>query len=167
MNAVTVRIPPLRERPGDVMLLANFFLNRFNKEFNRNLRGFTETAAVALDAHDWPGNVRELENRMKRAVVMAEARMIDGADLELASGEEAMPDLDLRAARARAEREVLRAALGRSNNVLATAARMLGVSRPTLYGLMELHGIEIEGLKPSAAATEGHTAKADAAKSET
>ena len=77
MNAVTVRIPPLRERGGDVMLLANFFLGRFNREFDRNIRGFTEAATAALDAHDWPGNVRELENRMKRAVVMAESRMID------------------------------------------------------------------------------------------
>jgi len=69
---------------------------------------------------------------------MAESRMIDVTDLELASGEETMPDLDLRAARLRAEREVLRAALARSNNTLATAARLLGVSRPTLYGLMEV-----------------------------
>ena len=99
MNAVTVRIPPLRDRGGDVMLLANFFLGRFNQEFGRNIRGFTEAATAALDAHEWPGNVRELENRMKRAVVMAEGRMIDAADLELAWAEEAVPDLDLRAAR--------------------------------------------------------------------
>ena len=84
MNAVTVRIPPLRERGGDVMLLANFFLNRFNQEFGRNIRGFTEAATMALSAHDWPGNVRELENRLKRAVVMADRRLIDAADLELA-----------------------------------------------------------------------------------
>jgi two-component system, NtrC family, response regulator len=166
MNAVTVRIPPLRERDGDVMLLANFFLNRFNQEFSRNIRGFTEAAGVALDAHDWPGNVRELENRMKRAVVMAETRIIDVTDLELAPVEEALPDLDLRAARLRAEREVLRAALARSNNTLATAARLLGVSRPTLYGLMEVHGLEVEGMKSPAAAADAGTAKADAAKPE-
>jgi len=166
MNAVTVRIPPLRERDGDVMLLANFFLARFNLEFNRNIRGFTEAATVALDAHDWPGNVRELENRMKRAVVMAESRMIDVTDLELTPPEETMPDLDLRAARLRAERQVLRAALARSNNTLATAARMLGISRPTLYGLMEVHGIEIEGMKPLAATADTGTGRADAAKSE-
>ena len=148
------------------MLLASFFLNRFNQEYNRNIRGFTETATAALDAHDWPGNVRELENRMKRAVVMAESRMIDVSDLELASGEETMPDLDLRAARLRAEREVLRAALGRSNNTLATAARLLGVSRPTLYGLMEAHGIEIEGMKPLAATADALAAGADGAKTE-
>jgi two-component system, NtrC family, response regulator len=166
MNAVTVRIPPLRDRDGDIMLLANFFLNRFNLEFNRNIRGFTEAATVALDAHDWPGNVRELENRVKRAVVMAESRMIDAIDLELTPGEEAMPDLDLRAARLRAERQVLRSALARSNNTLATAARMLGVSRPTLYGLMEVHGIEIEGVKSLAVSADNGTARADAAKSE-
>ena len=166
MNAVTVRIPPLRERDGDVILLANFFLTRFNLEFSRNIRGFTEAATVALDAHDWPGNVRELENRMKRAVVMAESRMIDVTDLELTPAEEAMPDLDLRAARLRAERQVLRAALARSNNTLATAARLLGVSRPTLYGLMEVHGIEIEGVKSLAATADTGTARADAAKSE-
>src|SRR5580692_446572 len=166
MNAVTVRIPPLRERGGDVMLLANFFLTRFNREFNRNIRGFTDAATSALDAHDWPGNVRELENRMKRAVVMAESRMIDVTDLELAVGEETMPDLDLRAARLRAEREVLQAALVRSNNTLATAARLLGVSRPTLYGLMEVHGIEIEGMKSLTAAADTGTARADTAKTE-
>ena len=165
MNAVTVRIPPLRERDGDVSLLANFFLNRFNHEFNRNIRGFTEAATMALDAHGWPGNVRELENRMKRAVVMAESRMIDVTDLELTPAEEAMPDLDLRAARLRAEREVLRAALARSNNTLATAARLLGVSRPTLYGLMEVHGIEIEGMKSLSVTADSGTARPDAAKS--
>ena len=151
MNAVTVRIPALKERAGDVMLLANFFLGRFNQEFHRNLRGFTETASQALNAHEWPGNVRELENRMKRAVVMAEGRMIDVADLELALAGTTMPDLDLRAARLRAEREVVQAALARSNNTLATAARLLGVSRPTLYGLLEAHAIDVEGLKPSGA----------------
>jgi two-component system NtrC family response regulator len=144
MNAVTVRIPPLRDRGGDVMLLANFFLNRFNQEFGRNIRGFTEPASAALTAHSWPGNVRELENRLKRAVVMADRRMIDASDLELAPAVEAMPDLDLRAARLRAEREVIQIALARSSNTLSVAARLLGISRPTLYSLMQAHGLEID-----------------------
>jgi two-component system NtrC family response regulator len=93
-----------------------------------------------------------MENRLKRAVVMAETRMIGVADLELATGERALPDLDLRAARARAERAVVHAALARGNNTLATAARLLGVSRPTLYALMAEHGIE--GDKPSASKAE-------------
>jgi two-component system NtrC family response regulator len=145
MNAVTIRIPPLRERNGDALLLANYFLGRFNREFGRNIRGLTEAATSALSSHAWPGNVRELENRMKRAVVMAERRMIDAADLELATAPhtEILP-LDLRAARLRAEREVLQLALARANGTLSVAAKLLGISRPTLYGLMEVHGIEIE-----------------------
>jgi two-component system, NtrC family, response regulator len=144
MNAVTVRIPPLRERGGDALLLANYFLARFNREFGRNIRGFTETANAALAAHTWPGNVRELENRMKRAVVMTERRLIDAADLELAPATRTVMPLDLRAARLRAEREVLQLALARANGTLSVAAKLLGISRPTLYGLMEVHGIEIE-----------------------
>ena len=144
MNAVTVRIPPLRERGGDVMLLANYFLGRFNREFGRNIRGFTESATASLSGHAWPGNVRELENRMKRAVVMTDRRMIDASDLELAPSSDAAFPLDLRAARLRAEREVLQIALARSNGTLSVAAKLLGISRPTLYGLMEVHGIEVE-----------------------
>jgi two-component system NtrC family response regulator len=81
---------------------------------------------------------------MKRAVVMAERRMIDAADLELAPAVAAVPDLDLRAARLRAEREVLQVALTRSNGTLSVAAKLLGISRPTLYGLMEVHGIDVD-----------------------
>src|ERR1700744_4571496 len=118
MNPFTIRIPPLRDRGADIVLLANFFLNKFNKEFSRGLRGFTEQAVAALNAHEWPGNVRELENRMKRAVVMAERRLIDASDLELAPPANDSPDLDLRAARLRAERAVIQEALLRSNNTL-------------------------------------------------
>jgi two-component system NtrC family response regulator len=147
MNAFTVRIPPLRERDGDIILLANYFLNRFNQEFGRGIRGFTEHATAAMNAHEWPGNVRELENRLKRAVVMAERRQIDAADLELAPPAQEFPDLDLRSARLRAERAVIQEALVRSDNTLAVAARLLGVSRPTLYGMMEAHGFFIEATK--------------------
>lgn len=141
LNSVTVRIPPLRDRPGDAMLLARYFLNRFNREFGRNLRGFTEEAIAAISSHPWPGNVRELENRLKRAVVMADGKLVDAADLELAAPKEGAEDLDLRAARLRAEREMLQKALARTNGTLAAAAKLLGVSRPTLYSLLEAHGL--------------------------
>jgi two-component system, NtrC family, response regulator len=114
-----------------------------------------------MTAHSWPGNVRELENRLKRAVVMAERRLIDASDLELAPSEDKLPDLDLRAARLRAEREVIQGALARSSNTLSVAARLLGVSRPTLYSLMQVHGIEIElgkGGEPAAAKAGAGTA---------
>jgi two-component system NtrC family response regulator len=149
MNAFTIRIPPLRDRGADIVLLANYFLNRFNQEFGRSIRGFTEPATAAMTAHDWPGNVRELENRLKRAVVMADRRLIDAVDLELSAPVEEPPNLDLRAARLRAEKDVLQEALARSNNTLSVAARLLGVSRPTLYGLMEAHGLAAEPSRPS------------------
>ncbi len=152
LNSVTLRIPPLRARDGDAVLLARYFLHRFNDEFHRNVRGLSETAVAALTAHDWPGNVRELENRMKRAVVMSETRLIEPADLELeapaiaadgdggAGGDD--PNLDLRTARSRAERDVIERALARSGGNLSTAAQLLGVSRTTLYGLLRNHGLE-------------------------
>jgi two-component system NtrC family response regulator len=165
LNSVTVRIPPLRDRGGDTMLLARYFLGRFNREFGRNIRGFTEAAISAIGSHPWPGNVRELENRMKRAVVMSETRLVDAADLELAAGEERTPDLDLRAARLRAERDVLQKAITRSNGTLATAAKLLGISRPTLYTLMEAHGLASApvpgvdpGIDPGVAGSDDETA---------
>ena len=105
-----------------------------------------------MNGHDWPGNVRELENRLKRAVVMADRRLIDGADLELAPPDNAPPNLDLRAARLRAEKDVLQEALARSNNMLSMTARLLGVSRPTLYGLLEVHGLTPENKQGEAPA---------------
>ncbi len=139
LNPVTVRVPPLRERAGDAVLLARYFLTRYNREIGRNLRGFTENALTILAGHSWPGNVRELENRVRRATIMAEGRVIDCADLELASADAA--DLDLRGAGLRAEREVIERALVQSRGRVAPAARLLGISRPTLYGLLEAHGL--------------------------
>jgi len=158
MNSVTVRIPPLRQRGGDVMLLANYFFSRYSREFGRTMKGFTDRAVAAITSHAWPGNVRELENRMKRAVIMAEGKLLDAADLELEPAEDDGIGLDLRSARTRAEREVIQIALARSNGTLSTAARLLGVSRPTLYGLMELHGIEVEPTRGFDPATPDTTA---------
>ena len=141
LNPVTIRIPPLRDRGGDKVLLARYFLATFNREFGRSVRGLTDDALAALAAHPWPGNIRELENRMKRAVVMSDTRLISAADLELAPGVEDMTAYDLRSARSRAERDVVQRALARCDGRLATAARLLGVSRPTLYSLLEAHGL--------------------------
>lgn len=143
LNGVTIRVPPLRERRGDAALLATHLLNRFAAQFGKPIRGFSAAAVAALAAHPWPGNVRELENRVKRAVVMAEGRIIEPADLELASDAEERIDFDLRAARSRAERETIELALAQSNGIISTAARLLKVSRPTLYALLEAHGIAV------------------------
>ena len=109
------------------------------------MRGFSDDALAALATHGWPGNIRELENRVKRAVLMSEQRLASAADLELAPGMEDMTAYDLRAARARAERDVVQRALARSDGRLATAARLLGISRPTLYALLEAHGLSTDG----------------------
>jgi two-component system, NtrC family, response regulator len=140
LNGVTVRVPPLRDRAGDSVLLANYFLNNFAGEFRRRVKGFSAAAMAAIAAHSWPGNVRELENRVKRAVVMSEHPVIEPADLELAPPVD-QSDLDIRVARNRVERQMIQLALARSNGTIATAAKLLGISRPTLYALMETHGI--------------------------
>jgi two-component system NtrC family response regulator len=155
LNGVPVRIPPLREREGDALLLARWFLARFAREFGRKIRGFDEAASAAIAAHRWPGNVRELENRVRRATLMSEGSLITAEDLELAvpagdagvrrstspaaAGEE--EDLTLRTARHRAEREAIERALARSGGSLSATARLLAISRPTLYGLLEAHGL--------------------------
>lgn len=141
LTAVSLRVPPLRDRGSDAALLARHFLMEFAPAFGRTVRGLSDDALVAIAGHRWPGNVQELENRMKRAVVMAGARLVTAADLELAPGVEDMAAYDLRAARSRAERDVVARALARSNGTLATAARLLGVSRPTLYSLLVAHGL--------------------------
>ncbi|HJU17010.1 MAG TPA: PEP-CTERM-box response regulator transcription factor [Stellaceae bacterium] len=143
LNEVIIRVPPLRQRGGDAVLLANHFLNRFAPQFGRPIKGFSAAALAAVTAHPWPGNVRELENRVKRAVVMSEGRVIEPADLELAAPLEESIDLDIRAARSRAEREVIELALAQCNGIISTAAKLLKISRPTLYALMEAHGIAI------------------------
>ena len=140
LNPITIRIPPLRDRAGDPLLLARLFRTRFNQEFGRSLRDFSAAASDAIEAHPWPGNIRELENRVKRAVLMADARLIEPADLELEPAE-AEPLTDLRTARMHAERVTVLRALARSNGKLAAAARLLGVSRPTLYDLIRTHGL--------------------------
>lgn len=141
LNSITMNIPPLRNRGGDPILLARFFLSQFNREFSRSIRGFTEDALAALSSHEWPGNIRELENRVKRAVLMSDAKLVTAADLELLTTGEDPTFFDLRAARAKAEREVIQRALSRSDGRLSTASRLLGVSRPTLYALLETHGL--------------------------
>lgn len=141
---IVVRIPSLAERPGDATLLAKSFLHRYAKEMNPSVRGFAADALAAIDGWGWPGNVRELENRVKRAVIMADEKLIHAADLDLASpADEAVNALNLKTAREAADRKVIRHALARSEGNISSTAKMLGISRPTLYDLLrqyDLHG---------------------------
>jgi len=144
LNEVAIRVPPLRERLGDAVFLASFFLRRCAAEYDRPVRGFGPGALAALKDHAWPGNVRELENRVKRAVVMADGPLLSPNDLGLSTPGEEPQSLFIRAARARAEREVLQLALAQAGANLSKAAKLLGISRPTLYDLMQQHQIGVD-----------------------
>lgn len=151
LAVVVLRIPPLRERQEDILLLARAFLQRFATQARREALVFDATALELLQAHPWPGNVRELENRVKRAVIMAENNTIRAADLELAAPRQKAPrpytdgDLvPLKEAREQLERELITRALQRHHGKIAPAALELGISRPTLYELMQKLGIQRE-----------------------
>jgi len=142
ISEVTVRIPPLRERTGDAVVLAWAFLDKYRRLQGRSLRGFSEGAIAAIESYGWPGNARELENRVKRAVIMAEGKVVEATDLDLAAEGGAPMPLNLREVREAAERQSVHRALTLCGNRVAQAAEMLGVSRPTLYDLMEKHGLK-------------------------
>ncbi len=142
LSEISVKIPPLRDRPGDAVLLAQAFLERYAQEMSRNIRGFTADALSPLEAHNWPGNVREMENLIKRATIMADGNQITAADLGLSSGQAAPQHLNLRQARENAERLAINQALARSEGNIAQAAELLGITRPTLYDLMAKIGMK-------------------------
>lgn len=136
---IVVTIPSLAERPGDAALLARHFVRRFARELNPLVHGLSPDALAAIDAHPWPGNIRELENRIKRAVIMTDARNIAAGDLDLAAkaGAAPPPPINLRAAREVADRRAIRLAMSRTENNISGAAKLLGISRPTLYDLIK------------------------------
>lgn len=140
---IVVRIPGLAERPGDASLLARAFVRRHAAAMNPAVTGLAPDALAAIDAWGWPGNVRELENRIKRAVIMADGKSVTAADLDLdATAADALP-LNLRSARETADRKAIRQALAQADGNISGASRLLGVSRPTLYDLLksyDLHG---------------------------
>ncbi len=141
IGVVTIPLPPLRDREDDVVLIADALLRSCAAEAGRKLAGFTKEGTAALRAHSWPGNVRELENRVRRAAVMAEGNRLTAADLEL-NDAGASPRQGLRELRAGLERETIRAALKRNRGNISQTAAELGISRPTLYGLLTKFGIE-------------------------
>jgi two-component system NtrC family response regulator len=143
ISEITIRIPPLREREGDALLLARTFLDQYSEEHRRNLRGFTPDAVSAIEAYSWPGNVREMENKVKRAVIMAEGNRITAEELELADpGSGSALQLNLREVREAAERAAVQRAMSLFNGNVSQAAEALGVSRPTFYDLMNKYGLK-------------------------
>ena len=142
---IVVKIPTLAERPGDAALLARHFVNRFARELNPKVQSLSPDALAAIDGYGWPGNVRELENRIKRAVIMPDGKAIGAADLDLPGGaakEEAEIAINLRAAREVADRRAIRQAMSRTDNNISNAAKLLGISRPTLYDLLKQYRLQ-------------------------
>jgi two-component system NtrC family response regulator len=144
LAVVVLKLPPLRERQNDIPLVAQALLQKFAAENSKGALKFTKEALRALEQHAWPGNVRELENRVKRAVIMAEGNRVTPADLELSALTVATPGRGLKEAREAVERELIQHALRRHGGKIAPAATELGISRPTLYELMEKLGIQRE-----------------------
>jgi two-component system NtrC family response regulator len=139
---IVIRIPALAERQGDVSLLAHHFIQRFARELNRPVRGLTADALAALNDWKWPGNVRELENRIKRAVIMADGKLVTAGDLDLGETDETAEFLNLKAAREYTDRKMIRQALARTENNISNTAKLLGISRPTLYDLMKQYELQ-------------------------
>ena len=142
---IVVKIPSLAERAGDAVLLARHFVNRFGRELNPGVQALNPDAIEAVDGYGWPGNVRELENRIKRAVIMADGKSVTAADLDLPSSAP-VPDhtlaINLRAAREVADRRAIRQAMSRTDNNISGAAKLLGISRPTLYDLLKQYRLQ-------------------------
>ncbi|MCK0100517.1 PEP-CTERM-box response regulator transcription factor [Qipengyuania sp. S6317L1] len=141
---IVVRIPGLAERHGDAVLLAKAFLKRFAAEMNPAVTGFAPDALRAIDGHEWPGNVRELENRVKRAVIMADGKLVAAADLDFEGEEDEDAEvLNLKSAREQSDRKVIRHALARSEGNISSTAKLLGISRPTLYDLLKQYDLQV------------------------
>jgi two-component system NtrC family response regulator len=140
VSEVTLQLPALRQRPGDAVVLAQAFLRRLATQHPRVPRGFTEEALVAIRRHEWPGNVRELENKVKAASIMASGPLISPEDLGLGDNTGQFAFLNLKAVRTAAERQAVLQALGMASGNVSQAAELLGVTRPTLYDLMDKYG---------------------------
>ena len=141
---IVVRIPTLAERPGDAGLLARHFLHKFAPTMNPAVKGLAPDALAVIDRWGWPGNVRELENRIKRAVIMADGKLIGAADLDIGGAiddDDQADMINLKAVRDIADQRAIRRAIARTEGNISNAAKLLGISRPTLYDLIKQHGL--------------------------
>jgi len=139
ISEIVVNLPPLRDREGDKILLARHILAKYCDTQHRNIKGFTAEAAAAIESYEWPGNVRELENKIKRAVIMADEKHISVADLALPQHEDL--SINLRQVRQEAEKSAIIQAISLTGGKISAAAKYLGVTRPTLYDLLKKYEI--------------------------
>lgn len=142
LSEIAVNIPPLRERIGDPALLAHHFKHMYVAQQGRSALSFSEDALAAIETHSWPGNIREMENCIKRAVIMAEGAQITAEDLDLVPADPEENIINLRQVREDAEYKALLKSLARAGGNIVRASELLGVSRPTIYDLMNRHGLK-------------------------
>lgn len=145
ISEIVINIPPLRERQGDKILLARFLLDKYTEEQNKSISGFTPGAASAIEAYEWPGNIREMENKIRRAVIMSESKNIDNTDLDLS--DELKLSINLRTVRQNAEKNAINTAISLSNGNMSACAKLLGITRPTLYDLIKKYEIKTSSIE--------------------
>lgn len=142
ISEMIIELPPLRERGSDTVLLARHLVSKYNAEQKRKIKGLAADAAIAVENYEWPGNIRELENKVKRAVIMTDDNKISAQDLGLSVGEEQV--LNLRQVRQEAEVRAINGALATANGNVSAAAKLLGITRPTLYDLVKKYELDLE-----------------------
>jgi len=142
ISEIVLEIPPLKDREGDILVLAKAFLTNLAKEYNSSVKDFSAEAIAAMEAYAWPGNVRELESKVKRGVIMADGSQISPEDLELKESDSEPMPLNLKEVREEAERKAVIRAMNHCNQNITDAANVLGITRPTLYNLLERLGLK-------------------------
>ena len=151
VSEITINIPPFRDREEGRLILARNLLRKYSTQQKRAINGFADDAVVAIEAYKWPGNVRELENKIKGAVIMADGKMVTAADLGVAGGADEVESLNLREVRQHAESKAIRVALTKNYGNISKAAEMLGITRPTLYDLLNKYGLSADSYSKKAA----------------
>ncbi len=144
VSEITINIPPFREREEGRLILARTLLQKYSEKQGRAINGYSDDAVKAIESYSWPGNVRELENKIKGAVIMADGKLVTAADLGIESGDGEPESMNLREVRQRAESKAIRVALTRSYGNISKAAELLGITRPTLYDLLNKYGLSAE-----------------------
>lgn len=150
VSEITINIPPFRDREEGRLILARTLLQKYCKKQKRGLNGFSDDAVHAIEAYPWPGNVRELENKIKGAVIMADGKFVTASDLGVEPGEHEPESMNLREVRQRAESKAIRVALTKCYGNISKAAEMLGITRPTLYDLLNKYDLSAEGYSKKA-----------------
>ena len=150
VSEITINIPPYRDREEGRLILARTLLQKYAKLQKRAINGFSDDAVQAIEAYSWPGNVRELENKIKGAVIMADGKMVTATDLGLQEGDGEGESLNLREVRQKAESKAIRVALTRSYGNISKASELLGITRPTLYDLLNKYGLSADGYSKKA-----------------